>query len=595
MVTTRSGREVKSVLAAPPKRAARPKRAREDGQDTVAAAKKPRPAAKAAAKPLPKPLAKPPVVKTAVKSSTARAKPTARGQKVAKTATTIEAAPENPFLEYPVPPTPSNGSIMTGLPTTSQPAPQIPHPAHTMAALAGFPVSEARLFKSPTPEDPFLEFPVWPSTPAAPAPTLLAPTLAPPTAIKSALRSPLKMGLKTPKKFVAFNITPEKVFSFDELDSSILKDGPLNGTIWYVDVHRGKFDESFLFTTLLEDLGAFVEHNWETSNIPPTHILFKDGAQVLLERAARTDGKTKVVNVGYVLECEKQMSRLDEAGYLVPLDGPVKDATPPAEESPESSPVTVKPRKPLPPTKYLLATPARRPSPSKLPPASIQSLRRGTPQPIASQRQDLAISKFAFTPARTPSKFFSFAETPSVPSNLQASTQVTPTLPSVPTTPEENKENAMPETVSKDDELPSWHPSKVTQMTCPPPKRHFNPFAQTPKRVAPFGPSGTTFKRLDPFGTPATTFKRAAPFGAPATTLKRAAPFSTTANPFERVAPFGTTANPFERVAPFGTTANPLKRDAPFDPPTATPKRRALFGPNGPTPKRFRPTQSGDV
>lgn len=187
-------------------------------------------------------------------------------------------------------------------------------------------------------------------TPAQPAPKLhLAPLQLtanisapePASPIKSALRSPQKMAAKTPKKAVTWD-DPEESDLF-------LFDGPLQGMTFYVDVTRNGKDQSFLFSGLLEDLGAKIVKEWVNTGL--SHVLYKDGSQTTLEKVVASKGAIKCVNVGWVLDSEKHRMRMDETPYLVDLS----TAMP-------ASPIAKATLKPF--------TPARTPSKYALPPSS---------------------------------------------------------------------------------------------------------------------------------------------------------------------------------------------------------------------------------
>ncbi|KAH7079099.1 hypothetical protein BKA63DRAFT_409671 [Paraphoma chrysanthemicola] len=170
--------------------------------------------------------------------------------------------------------------------------------------------------------------------------TLPVPDMASPK--KSALRSPQKFEAKTPKKAV----------TWDDKDESdlFLYDGarPLQGLTFFVDVTSNGKEHNYVFIQLLEDLGAKVPRQFEDGI---THVLFKDGGVPTLEKVLASKGAIKCVNVGWVLECESNKKRVDEAPYLV-------DLSPAMPESP--SPVkTLNP-----------FTPARTPSRYALPPSS---------------------------------------------------------------------------------------------------------------------------------------------------------------------------------------------------------------------------------
>jgi hypothetical protein len=177
------------------------------------------------------------------------------------------------------------------------------HPIFTMPMLA------PSVIRSPIVEQP------RPVTPPTESTMLQPPVFASP--VKSALRSPKKLQTKKPKKQVSWTAPS------DDFESSLLiQDGPLTGTIFYVDVTSNGKSQNHLFTGLLEDLGAQVARDW-TSGL--THVLYKDGCSETLEKAA-SHGSIKCVNIGWALDCEKEKKRIDEASYLVnltPVNAPI--------------------------------------------------------------------------------------------------------------------------------------------------------------------------------------------------------------------------------------------------------------------------------
>ena len=176
------------------------------------------------------------------------------------------------------------------------------------------------------------------------APLQLAPSIPMPEPVspkKSALRSPQKMDAKTPKKAVTWD-DPEESELF-------LYDGPLQGMTFYVDVTSNGKDQNYLFAGLLEDLGAKTIKEWNENS--PSHVLFKDGSKRTLEKVVASKGSIKCVNVGWVLESERNKKRMEESPYLVDLSA-------------------ARPASPLPTTSVQPFTPARTPSKYALPPSS---------------------------------------------------------------------------------------------------------------------------------------------------------------------------------------------------------------------------------
>lgn len=169
--------------------------------------------------------------------------------------------------------------------------------------------------------------------------TLPAPDMASPK--KSALRSPQKLEAKTPKKAVTWD---------DKEESELfLYDGPLQGLTFFVDITSHGKEHNYVFTSLLEDLGAKVVKEWTSTGI--SHVLFKDGSVATLEKVIASKGAVKCVNVGWVLDCESNKKRVDEASYLVDLS-------------------VAMPKSPAPTTTLNPFTPARTPSKYALPPSS---------------------------------------------------------------------------------------------------------------------------------------------------------------------------------------------------------------------------------
>lgn len=235
--------------------------------------------------------------------------------------------------------------------------------------------------------------------------------------IKSALRSPQKLDTKTPKKSVTWNASPSPGPAFDS--SLLVTDGPLTGTIFYVDIQsdNGKA-QNHLFVGLLEDLGAQVVTHWTSDNIGLTHVLFKDGSPATLQRVAATNGAVKCVNIGWALDCEKQNKRMDEADYAVNLNN-----------------VTV-----------------------------------STPAPKKTA---------LYTPARTPSYYFSSYQSPS--SVLST--------PSTPNSSEWERSMIFDETDEKENVAPA-SPPKIIQRSCPPkPQTKFSWLQQSPIKSSLFGTS----------------------------------------------------------------------------------------------------------
>jgi hypothetical protein len=155
--------------------------------------------------------------------------------------------------------------------------------------------------------------------------------------------------------------TPKKAVTWDDKDESslFLFDGPLQGLTFYVDVisDSGK-NQSFLFETLLTDLGAKVLKEWTSTGI--THVLYKDGSPATLQKVLASKGAIKCVNVSWALECESSKSRIEEAKYLVNL-------------------ASALPSSPKPTSSLVPCTPAKTPSKYALPPSSGERSQPATP------------------------------------------------------------------------------------------------------------------------------------------------------------------------------------------------------------------------
>ena len=127
--------------------------------------------------------------------------------------------------------------------------------------------------------------------------SLLPTTIASP--IKSSLRSPEKrLDPKTPKKTVTWQTTPQA----KSPELFLAKDGPLTGTVVFVDVKSEGKDMANLFVPLLEDLGAQTVPNWTSNSLGITHVLFKDGSRVTLDKVIASNGTVKCVNIGWAME-----------------------------------------------------------------------------------------------------------------------------------------------------------------------------------------------------------------------------------------------------------------------------------------------------
>ncbi|KAL9058094.1 MAG: hypothetical protein Q9162_001956 [Coniocarpon cinnabarinum] len=105
----------------------------------------------------------------------------------------------------------------------------------------------------------------------------------------------------------------------------------LTGAMVFVDVHTSEgADASGIFVDLLQQMGATVRSTWpwnpsfEDSHESPsaakigiTHVVFKDGGKRTMEKVRMAKGAVMCVGVGWVLDCERENKRLDEANYTI--------------------------------------------------------------------------------------------------------------------------------------------------------------------------------------------------------------------------------------------------------------------------------------
>jgi len=165
-----------------------------------------------------------------------------------------------------------------------------------------------------------------------------------PSASASPTKSSMRMaGALSPKKSVTFHAsapaqpfeTPAtpKPMSFAQpaaqaaptallmLPPPTPKPQVFTGLTFVVDVrdHRTGADASGLFAPLLEELGARVAPTWGSSSDAVTHVLFKDGDLLTLEKVVAARGAVAAVNIGYALDCDRLAQRLDPAPYLIDL------------------------------------------------------------------------------------------------------------------------------------------------------------------------------------------------------------------------------------------------------------------------------------
>jgi hypothetical protein len=167
--------------------------------------------------------------------------------------------------------------------------------------------------------------------------------------VKSALRSPQKLQAKTPKKAVTWDDKEESdLFLFDG-------PRPFIGLTFFVDITSNGKEHNYVFASLLEDLGADIAKEWSTGI---THVLFKDGKMETLEKVIASKGAIKCVNVGWVLECEENKTRVDEARYLVDLSVAMPSSPSPSKVMNPFTPARTPSRYALPPSSQCKSMPS---------------------------------------------------------------------------------------------------------------------------------------------------------------------------------------------------------------------------------------------
>jgi hypothetical protein len=158
--------------------------------------------------------------------------------------------------------------------------------------------------------------PTTPTAPTEPAERAEPTAVITPWSIKAAmselpagLASPVKSSFRSPEKRLN-STSPKKSVSWQNLSPQAkppvvpaAEPGVLAGTVFFVDVRSADgTDAGGLFVPLLEELGARVVENWTSNNMDLTHVLFKDGDRMTLEKVVATDGGVKCVNIGWALE-----------------------------------------------------------------------------------------------------------------------------------------------------------------------------------------------------------------------------------------------------------------------------------------------------
>ncbi|KAG6861163.1 hypothetical protein C0995_003172 [Termitomyces sp. Mi166 len=132
----------------------------------------------------------------------------------------------------------------------------------------------------------------------------------------SPTRTSLRFAEKTPDKGASGSMMASTVSEASHLESlKFLKD-----CVIFVDVRNDDGDEvGSLFVEMLEGVGAkILTRVGQTC----THIVFKNGLMSTLNRyRLLRDPKPFVVGIAWVVECVEQRKHIDEAKFLVDLDG----------------------------------------------------------------------------------------------------------------------------------------------------------------------------------------------------------------------------------------------------------------------------------
>jgi hypothetical protein len=250
-----------------------------------------------------------------------------------------------------------------------------------------------------------------------------APAVGMASPVKSALRSPQKLEAKTPKKAVTWDDKEESdLFLFDG-------PRPFIGLTFFVDITSNGKEHNYVFASLLEDLGANIANEWSTGI---THVLFKDGKVETLEKVIASKGAIKCVNVGWVLECEENKTRVDEAKYLVDLSVAMPSSPSPTKVMNPFTPARTPSRYALPPSSQCKSMPST-PTSSEFDRSiniddeedddkensdvglyfrGVLGVKGGAPRTCPNKKSSVLLSR---SPMKTPSKLKFLATTPMKP------------------------------------------------------------------------------------------------------------------------------------------------------------------------------------
>ncbi|RDI84914.1 hypothetical protein Vi05172_g5050 [Venturia inaequalis] len=135
--------------------------------------------------------------------------------------------------------------------------------------------------------------------------------------VKSSMRSPEKH--RSPKK-VSWHQSPRPQPVVEE-EPPEKTTGPLDGLVFFLDVNNTEgVDANKLFAPLIEQLGGEVVPDWTSNSMGVTHVVFMNGEMRTLEKIVATNGQVHCVNISWVLDCERENTRLNEKEFKYAID-----------------------------------------------------------------------------------------------------------------------------------------------------------------------------------------------------------------------------------------------------------------------------------
>ncbi|KAF1810437.1 hypothetical protein P152DRAFT_515973 [Eremomyces bilateralis CBS 781.70] len=150
--------------------------------------------------------------------------------------------------------------------------------------------------------------------------------------------SPTKSSIRSPER----RLSPKKSVTFQEEKSPLSSPNSslLEGVIAFVDVNTNDgADATHLFKPLLEEMGAVCVPQWTSNSMSITHVIFKDGDSMTLEKVVASNDAVLAVNIAWPIDCERFNKRLDEQSYLINLSHIPGSPRPLHSRSPNASPV----------------------------------------------------------------------------------------------------------------------------------------------------------------------------------------------------------------------------------------------------------------